>query len=136
MYFHFSRGSSRAEILRYVATIVKILPFSVNVEKIFQYFALFLPNLKQQQQKNKIYCDIHPSLKCLHILLVRQRHSNCEKFMDLIKILLFAICIYVWIKGHLFVNTFFFLFVQRVTHIVLLKIYNIIFGLGVYCVFV
>ena len=138
MYFHFSRGSSRAEILRYVATIVKILPFSVNVEKIFQYFALFLPNLKQQQQKNKIYCDIHPSLKCLH--------TTCEtaafqlwKIYGLDKNITLCNMYICMDKGPSFcqhIFFFIFLFVQRVTHIVLLKIYNIIFGLGVYCVFV
>ena len=53
-------------MLRYVTSIAEINSFSPYVEKIFQYFALFLPNLRQQQQKNKIYCDIHPSLKCLH----------------------------------------------------------------------
>ena len=42
LYFHFSRASSRAEMLTYVASIAKINSFSLNVEKIFQYFALFL----------------------------------------------------------------------------------------------
>ena len=119
-------------MLRYVTSIAEINSFSPNVEKIFQYFALFLPNLRQQQQKNKIYCDIHPSLKCLH--------TTCEtvafqlwKIYGLDKNITLCNMYICMDKGPSFCQHIFFFICTGLATLFCWK-FIIFFGGGVYCI--